>query len=609
MTNAERALPAGNFPIRTENDMLIGLHYANPDQIVPRPEAMSEAPNVDVLAYTPYPGVDAGTHVYGRDTNQDVVTRYTDSTLVLQPGLSALRPRSMQYGPRGIADPLIRQREQAEDGRAYLFHGSFHNTPDNSDVPEERTILSFPAASGRLGDDRPGTGCTLIVKGRHDFDTTLAKAREALPVLMNELEREKTPEEKNSPYAAEPIKIHPADGDYEVELGTVKNNARPFREREVPVSEMSVRSNLGILVADMRNAMHIARVNDPNADPEALVDRVLAANHWRLQIDLHENKLSADSAVSLREQLKEAMLIPANHIRDWNLEHGVGLGFINQMDQEERPGQGVETFLDEPVPPKTNVAQKIGSVLSFGLSRRRAKAPRRQTHEHGSIFDAAPGAEWPDESPFVDNTEAAPAKTREKGSFPGRNVWNRVRRAASTRATEFYIGRESGDNDRRGLRRALGIATVGLVGASGAYLAWRAGFSFSGMGRQVVEGQAHPAPKLPAEAIPTPSHPAIPSPHVLPPDPDHHLHIPGFELVPPATGASAQPVTETFHLAAGETLWQYAQHSLPSGASNKDVYKEVVRIMEVNHMPVHASGFDPLEAARHIRPEDVLQLR
>jgi hypothetical protein len=206
--------------------------------------------------------------------------------------------------------------------------------------------------------------------------------------------------------------------------------------------------------------------------------------------------------------------------------------------------------------------------------------------------------------------------------------WARVRAAFNNKVTELQIG--SAEGEKSGVRRALGTAAVGLAGVVAGYYSYRLGVNISTAARSVVENQqAPPVVKLASMVTPehmnsfgsdviTPSsgtgtfgHDVMSSSpsgsfgsDILSPDTTSSGSF-GSDVITPR-GDSVSP--DSFHLAPGDNLWHHVQQSMPD-AKPAAVQKEVVRIMGLNHMPTHAAGPDPLEAARHIRPEQTLVTR
>ncbi|HSW92633.1 MAG TPA: hypothetical protein VLH14_01980 [Patescibacteria group bacterium] len=135
---------------------------------------------------------------------------------------------------------------------------------------------------------------------------------------------------------------------------------------------------------------------------------------------------------------------------------------------------------------------------------------------------------------------------------------------------------------------------------------------------------ATPTPdQLPGTSAPTSTPGHIPSSTgSLPPETTTVTPPPAPEVVP-GTGATttfdpnaigiSTPDTNTlpangFHLSPGQSLSEYVRGEMPN-ASTSDVYKEVARVMHLNGLPTNVAGQDPFEAARHIRPQDLLRTR
>jgi len=612
----------GDFPLRTSHDILEGVFRGDLHDTPPRPEPMSEAHKVDVVAYAEHPGAYPGKKFYGYNRDQEVVVPYAESLVLPQALSNLVRQDGLAFGRTGVVD-LDNQRTPkplSEMGAGYLYHGKFHGDPDNRDQARDYTILSFPVPSE---GPQQLTSCTVVVKGQKDFETVRQQADFYLPKLMDGIQLPRSE-------GGEGVRIHPAGDDYEIELRpeqTINAPQPPSLHERTDFSESSIREDMEWLAIDTRAAMDIALSNKrPGTTREQIADKVLLAQEWQIQSLLHNSKLSAESVPALREQLASMVRIDNDtDLGNWVGERGIAKATINEIRADEA-ARITPSFPEDAVKPRRQ--------------RRLFGGKKDRGGEQSSTGDGDELA-FPEEN-AVGAVKVATQKDR-KPEPRGLKAFHRAMAALELKRTEMIVG-GSVEKSHRRVRRMLGAGALALTGVAGAYLAFRSGGPLHGFGTAVADKLGDTsvghglAPGANGELIPStggvggqiPSDiPQTPSTHfgteIMPPSggtgavtpPDQ---IPGTPQVPtpdvpkPGTGTFdpnaigiTTPDTNTlpvgdFHLNPGQSLSEYIRAQMP-GASTNAVYNEVARVMEANHLPVNWSAPDPFEAARHIRPD------
>lgn len=590
------------FPKRAEHDIVAKLHQATtPEGVTPKPEIMSEAPDVSAIAFTSHPNAATGTYAYGYNKKFGIVTPYENASVAMPTALEdILQTRSLQYGRKAVTDDGhvsgkdIYGYADTNSGEAFLFKGSFHGSLENDDPAERRTIVSFAASNSRLSDNRRGTSCTFVVEGDHAFDEVLEIAREKFPGIMGPLEA--PVKEGDSPRSGKPVDIKLSNTE-PIELGEQLNDARGWRSggrTKILSPESSVRTKVRLLEHNLQSAYDIARLHNTTLSDQELADRVMKASEWRIKYTANDAELTPDSVQTLAKELQSALTLPrTKEAQDkWETDHGISYEIERQVrNEEDDHGMDWKAVLKRNAETDKgenrvrrwgkNIGKYFGFELGDGSDQPKAprvRKPKRQKQPEASDVDRTLDEFLgePEEDLFGDNDESGydePADTVATTEENADNVsavkvhTQKDRKTSSklkslhaafmNRATEMQIGSADEKYNRR-LRRGLGAVAVAAVGVAGAYLAMRGGMHFSFGGNTVGHGLAPGAngelvpstggigQQLPSDIPQTPSTqfgteimPSGGTGAVTPPD---HIPAPSTSNVPPTpTGIPSTP--------------------------------------------------------------------